>query len=662
LGTFDDELKILEHFPRHNYEEWEEAARRSLRDGTLESLKVTAPSGLEIKPLYTTEDLPVSQLQISHKESTGWSNCCPVDLRRPEEAVLEAARALSSGADSLWLKVDRRIGGWGRLNIGDLARLLQITRGAPIYLDGRGAAPALAAVLAAASVRLGPEFTLRGGFDFDPLGTLTADGFLRWSLESNFHLMADLVEWTEAHAPGMRAIAVSSIPHSNGGATAVDELAFILATAVEYLRRLERHDLSPAIGSRRLRLIMPSGRDLFTEIAKFRALRALWGQVLDACRVPNEEAVPAIHAVTSPRCLTIRDPWVNMLRATSESFAAVVGGADLITVLPFDSAIGNPDDSARRLALNTSNILREEAHLDAVSDPAAGSYFVERLTNSLARLAWKKFQHIEAAGGMVTYLQSGAVARDLSDGLARKRKAVATCRDPITGVSSYPNLREETLQRRTEKRAGRRSPDDEATAVHRVVGDDRRSFDAAVAAAVEGVTVVELLEVLPGEGPAEKIVPITVGRDSRPFEDLRDASDRHLADVGSRPRVFLAGMGPSRDLRAVYAFANDTLASGGIAAVQGDGIDSAEDAATAFTACGSRSAIICTTPARAEDDVPGLAATLKERGAQRVLVCMAPNDRQSPWRSAGVDGYLYRGCDVRTVLADLLEVERMDHV
>jgi methylmalonyl-CoA mutase len=474
--------------------------------------------------------------------------------------------------------------------------------------------------------------------------------------------MADLVQWTEEHAPDMRAIAVSSIPQSNGGANAADELAFVLATGVEYLRRLERHDLSPAVGARRMRLIMPAGRDLFTEIAKFRAVRALWGQVLDACGVRGDDAVPAIHAVTSPRCLTIRDPWVNMLRATGESFAAVVGGADVVTVLPFDSAIGNPDGAARRLALNTSNVLREESRLGAVSDPAAGSYFVERLTNSLARLAWKKFQHIETAGGMVSYLQSGAVARDLSDGLARKRKAVATCRDPITGVSSYPNLREEPLQRRTDKRSGRRSPDDEATAVHRAVDDDDSSFDAAVAAAVEGVSVIELLEILPGEGPAEKIVPITVGRDSRPFEDLRDASDRHLTDVGSRPRVFVAGMGPTRDLRAIYAYATDTLASGGIAAVQGDGIGSADDAATAFSACGSRSAIICATRERADEDVPGLAAALKERGAQRVLVCMSPNERQSAWRSAGVDGYLYRGCDVRTLLADLLEVERMDHV
>ena len=661
-GKFDDELRISEHFPRRNYEDWEEEARLSLRGQPLESLTVATHEGIPVKPLYTTEDLPLTPLQIPEKSSRSWSTCCPVDLRRPEKAVLEAARGLAQGADSLWLKVDRRISGWGRLNIGILARLLEISREAPIYLDGRGATPALAAVVAAASQRTGKASNFHGGFDFDPLGTLAADGVLKWSLESSFELMAEMVSWTAEHTPKLSVIAVSSIPYSNGGATAVDELAFALATGVEYLRRLEMTNLAPELAGRSSRFIMPVGRDLFMGIAKLRALRSLWGQILGACGVTGDESSPTIHAVTSPRCLTTRDPWVNMLRATNESFAAVVGGADLITVLPFDSAIGQSDDHAFRLALNTSNVLREEAHLGAVSDPAAGSYFVENLTHELALSAWKKFQHIESSGGMVTYLRSGAVARDLSDGLARRRQAVASLRDPITGVSSYPNLREEPLQRTTGKRSGRRSPDDESTAVHRIVTDHPGSFPAAVEDAEGGVSVLELIELLPGDGVAEKIVSITMGRDSRPFEDLRDTADRQLATAGLRPRVFLAGMESPEKLRAENSFAVNVLASGGIAAVEGEGIDSPESSAAAFAASGSRSAIICVTRERADVDVPLLASSLKERGAQRVLVCLEPHDHQSAWRSAGVDGYVHRGCNIQALLADLLEVERMDHV
>ena len=173
-GKFDDELRISEHFPRRNYEDWEEEARLSLRGQPLESLTVATHEGIPVKPLYTTEDLPLTPLQIPEKSSRSWSTCCPVDLRRPEKAVLEAARGLAQGADSLWLKVDRRISGWGRLNIGILARLLEISREAPIYLDGRGATPALAAVVAAASQRTGKASNFHGGFDFDPLGTLAA--------------------------------------------------------------------------------------------------------------------------------------------------------------------------------------------------------------------------------------------------------------------------------------------------------------------------------------------------------------------------------------------------------------------------------------------------------------------------------------------------------
>jgi methylmalonyl-CoA mutase len=661
-GQFDSDLRISEHFPRRNYEDWEEEARRSLKGRPLESLTVETHEGIEIKPLYTTEDLPRPPLQMPGKAGRNWNTCCPVDLRKPEEAVIEAARGLAQGADSLWLKVDRRIGGWGRLNIGVLARLLEISGTAPIYLDGRGAAPALAAVLAAASQRTGAGSDFRGGFDFDPLGTLAADGVLKWSLESSFHLMADMVKWAAEHAPGLRVIGVSSIPYGNGGATAVDEVALALATGVEYLRRLEMTDLAPDAVARSLRLIMPVGRDLFMEIAKLRALRTLWSDVLAACKVSGDGCTPIVHAVTSPRCLTTRDPWVNMLRATNETFAAVVGGADDITVLPFDSAIGRSDAASKRLALNTSTILREEAHLGAVSDPASGSYFVERLTYDLASSAWKKFQHIETSGGMITYLRSGAVSRDLSDGFARRRRAVATRLDPITGVSSYPNLREEPLQRESGKRSARRSPDDEATAVHRMVGGERESFATAVEAAQEGLSVLELLEMLPDDGVAESIVSLTVGRDSRLFEDLRNISDQHLAATGSRPRVFLAGMESSKEVRSINAFASDILAAGGIAAVEGDGIESPEMAADALAACGSRSAIICATGERADEDVPLLASALKERGAQRVLVCAPPGDHQSAWRSAGVDGYVYRGCNTHAILADLLEVERMDHV
>ena len=145
------------------------------------------------------------------------------------------------------------------------------------------------------------------------------------------------------------------------------------------------------------------------EIAKLRAARLLWARVAQACGLPAVDRGISIHAVTSPRCLTARDPWVNMLRGTNEAYAAVVGSADVVTVLPFDAALGAPDELGRRMAINTQNILREECHLDKVRDPASGSYFVESLTHDLATAAWDRFQRIEIAGGMANQVRSGAI-------------------------------------------------------------------------------------------------------------------------------------------------------------------------------------------------------------------------------------------------------------
>jgi len=411
--VFDGELRIAEHFPRPLFEDWEDLARRSLGSRTLESLTRTTHEGLDITPLYAAEDLPPSRITIHTPPRETWQTCFPVDLREPETAISQAIEGLSHGGNSLWAKVDRRKSTWGRLTVGAMTQLLEVAGGAPVYLDGRGATPALAALVAAAKGRLGNAAGgLRGAFDHDPLGTLAADGALPWSLETSFALMAGMVRWTEEHSPEIRAIAVSTLPYAKDGATAVDELSLAIATGVEYLRRLEAAGIAPEVVCRRLRFILPVGRDFFMEIAKLRAVRWLWARVAEACGVaPDARAVP-VHAITSPRCLTVRDPWVNMLRGTVESFAAVVGGADVLTVLPFDSAAGQSDEFGRRIAVNTQTILREESGLDRVEDPAAGSYFVERLTHDLAAAAWDRFRHIEASEGMASYLLSGAVARE----------------------------------------------------------------------------------------------------------------------------------------------------------------------------------------------------------------------------------------------------------
>ncbi len=624
----------------------------------MDSLISKTYEGLDIKPLYTAVDRPPDLPGTEAIGGRRWETCCAIDLREAEQAVVESARSLAQGADSLWLKIDRRSSNWDRITLGVMTRLLEVADGAPIYLDGRGVAPALAALTAGAAQRLGVEGArIRGGVDFDPLGTLAADGTLAWSLEASFDLMVELARWADEQAPNMRSIAVSTVPYVNAGATAVDELTYTIATGVEYLRQLERGGLPLESCSRQIRFVTAVGRDFFMEIAKLRSMRILWRRVIEACGIDGIPSDPPIHALTSPRCLTGRDPWVNLLRGTNESFAAIVGGADIVTVLPFDSAVGRSDESANRIALNTSHILKEECHLDRVADPASGSYFVDSLTRDLATASWQKFQAIESAGGMSSYLRSGAVARELAETLARRRQAISTVREPITGVSTYANLEEKSLPRKKEKTAARPMPDDEATGVYRAVAAEDATFAAAIGAAAGGLALPELIEILPGHMQPERLSPLVTERDSRPFEILRDLAEQHLQRVGTRPRVFVAAFGPSREHRAAANLVQNLLAAGGIATAFAEAIDDSATAVAAYSASGSSSAIICVAPERAGEYVPELARALKDRGARRVLLAAPPGARDPEWQSAGVDGLIYKGCDAVKLLGELLEIE-----
>jgi methylmalonyl-CoA mutase len=531
-----------------------------------------------------------------------------------------------------------------------------------LYLDARGAATALAALLIVATERVDGGFeSLVGGFDIDPLGVLAADGALPTSLVGAFDLMAEGLRWCEDRAPRMRAVAVSTIPHAKAGATATQELAFVLATSVAYLRAMEQRGISPEIVSRRLRFLTAVGRDLFMETAKLRAMRALWRRVAEACSVSGRASAVPIHAVASPRCLTVRDPWVNVLRGTAAAYAGVVGGANVITVLPYDSAAGSSDESARRLAINTSAILREESSVDHVGDPTAGSYLIERLTADLCTAAWEEFQRIEASGGMVDLLRSGALGRELAESLAAKRRSLATLRDPVTGVSSFPNIEEEPLHRHRTQRDPRRTPDEVPTAVHRAVGATSGTFAAALEAAEGGITAVELVDVLKGSDEKDNISPVVIEREARPFEALRDASDQHLRTSGVRPRVFVASIGPPSENRKTTTFITNLLAAGGLIAVLGEQLDGPEVLGAAFAASGSRAAIICFSSDQLAEMIPLLAREIKALRARRVLVAGRPGRLQTAWREAGVDGFIHRGIDAVALLTDLLDAEGVDH-
>jgi methylmalonyl-CoA mutase len=373
---------------------------------------------------------------------------------------------------------------------------------------------------------------------------------------------------------------------------------------------------------------LAADNDQFLTIAKFRAARKLWAGIEQACGLTPKPAY--VSAETAWRMMTKRDPWVNMLRATSATFAAGVGGADAIAVLPFTAALGLPDAFARRIARNTQFILLEESSLAKVLDPAAGSGGVEALTDNLCGAAWQLFQEIEAAGGVASALEQGLIQRRISDTRRQRETAVARRIDAITGTSEFPHLEEPP---------------------------------------------VAVLDVAPPPDLPEmpisvRIEPLRRMRLAEPYEKLRDASDRMLAVTGSRPKVFLANLGAPADFTARATFVRNFFAAGGIEAVTLENIipeaaqrpettNSTQPLISAFMASGARLACLCSSDEVYAREAADSAKALKAAGARRIYLAGRPKD-PGVLQAAGVETFIYAGCDALATLEaahDILRTE-----
>lgn len=435
------------------------------------------------------------------------------------------------------------------------------------------------------------------------------------------------------------------------GATEAQDLACCIATGTAYLRALTAAGLPVDAACRQIAVTLDLGTDIFDAIAKLRAARRLWARVCEASGAGEPARALRLGAGLSMRAVTRRDPWVNMLRNTSACFAAAVGGAEWITLPPHSAAVGLPDGFARRIARNVHVILQEESHLGRVADPAGGSWFIESLTDGLARAAWARFQDIERAGGMVSALRDGLVHSWLEAANVARTTDIARRKRPITGVSEFPNLAEPDVD--VEPAAPGSGTGCPAGSVDALPGAGADRVAALVDRAIGGTSLSGLTAALAaGLGGGEELPPLPRMRLATGWEALRDASDRHLLAQGGRPRIFLANLGPVARYTARASFARNAFEAGGIEAVGSGGYDTAEAAAAAFRDSGARIAVLCGS----DDDYAGLAAdmaaALKSAGCARLWLAGRPGDRASDWAAAGINGYIGVGTDILGTLRE----------
>jgi methylmalonyl-CoA mutase len=686
------ELTSNDLFTEATLDRWRAMVQRTLGGRSPDTLAVATHEGIAVDPLYTepgTEQLVEPRPERAAAADPVWQPCQRARHADPLEVAAQLNEEADRGVAAVWIPLDRtvRLGlepddprvapeTWDGAIVATVDHFNQLLENVDlertaINTGGGGNALAVAAaVLASCKNREDHGQMLRGAFHCDPLGALAADGELPCGLDRSLALLADLAAWAQRNSRGLTTVAVSTLPYTLAGATAVHELAYSAATSLAYLRAMTDRGLGLEAAGRQIRFVIAPGRDLFLAIAKLRALRRLWARIIEASGGEPEARSTFIHAVTSPRSLTVRSLWTNQLRATVESFAAVVGGADALTVLPVDGAHRTSSIAARRMAALTHAVLRDESHLHRVADPAGGSWYVERLTDQLARKAWSLFQEVEASGGMAQVLLDGSVRRRLADTLAARTRALVTRADLITGVSSYPDVEEVSDERppidsRTVRAtcrqtvAARTTPNTELARVHAALATagDGSVTEAAVAAMASGATLSELAAALRDDDQPARTEPLPRQREAELFEQMRDASDAWLKRHGRRPAAAVVRWGPASENRAQVDFAVNLLAVGGLEAMVSGAADSLEAAVEAFAETGTSSALLCSDRATSSEAIPELAQNLKRRGALRVYLVAAPGGHEGEWRAAGVDGFLCEGCDVHQALRDLLATE-----
>ena len=613
----DTDLPLAADFPLAKREEWLKLVDGVLKGAPFEKRLVSKSyDGLTIEPLYSPE--AAARPLAARPGGAPWQVLQRVDHPDPAVANAEALHDLENGATGLMLVLAGAVGANGYGISAEPAALAKVLDGvqldAGIALELQVSPPAkdagahLAAIVKERGIA--PDATdIR--FGLDPLGALATG----WSLPTWSDIAPHFATMVKGLAgQGFRgpfAVADGRVVHNAGGSE-TQELAYALAVAVAYLRAFETAGAPLDDARRAIFFRLSADADQIICMAKFRAARKLWAQIEEACGLPPRHVF--ISAETAWRMMTKHDPWVNMLRGTIAVFAAGVGGADAVAVLPCTNALGLPDRFARRVARNTQLILLEESNLARVGDPAAGSGGVEELTKQLCSGAWSLFQEIEKTGGIWSALQSGLLQKKVAAVVAAREKAIATRKEPLTGISEFPNIFE--------------SP----------------------------VSVLPVPPVAAQTASGALVEPLKPVRLAAAFEQLREASDRVFAETGARPKIFLANLGRMAEFNARATFAKNFFEAGGIEAVSNDGFATADGKTDlpalveAFKAVGAKLVCLCSSDKVYPVEAIQAARALAAAGATQIYLAGRAGDLEAALKGVGVEDFIFLGCDVLAML------------
>jgi methylmalonyl-CoA mutase len=614
-----DELPLAADFAPATYDDWRKLVDGVLNGAPFEKLVGKTYDGLRIDPIYrrARNAAPIA----GRPAAAPWQVMQRIDHPDAAAANAQALHDLENGAAGLTLVFAGANGAYGfglnptaeaiekvlegvfidagiaiELQIGPQSRMAAIHLAE--YVQRKGASPA------ACDIRFG----------LDPIAACAAWGSSPYSWPEIVPAVTGAIKGLAAMGfKGPFAAADGRVIHDAGGSEA-QELAFVLASAVAYLRAIESAGVALEQARNMVYARLSADADQFLTMAKFRALRLLWARVEQACGLEPKPLF--IAADTAWRMLTQRDAYVNMLRATMATFSAGLGGANSINVLPHTLALGLPDPFARRIARNTQLVLLEESNLAKVSDPAAGSGGIEALTQELCETAWQLFQETEKAGGVFASLEQNLIQRKVAATRAVREANIARRKEVLTGASEFPNLGEAQVAVLEAK-----------PITLAAYGEPKFKFDA-----------------LP---PMRLAVP---------FERLRDRSDEILKARGARPKLFLANLGTPAEFTLRATFAKSFFETGGIEAIETQGFTDPAVLTAAFKASGAALACLCSSDKVYAAKAAAAAKALQDAGARHIYLAGRAGEQEAALRAAGVNDFIFAGGDA---LATLQEAYRL---
>jgi methylmalonyl-CoA mutase len=611
--------RLFSDFPPVYPSEWEERIRADLKGTDYEKKLIWHTlDNLKLKPYYTAEDLQVLEFPdqrpgafpfVRGNNTTGnhWDIRQDFRVYDPgvagEHARLASARGLTSVGFDLSARESLTYGEFSRMVGG-----LDLTETSLNLVGGGMKAPELAGYLMTLA---GEQHTdtkkLRGSVCFDPLTRMVLTGSFFTGEIVDFTTTAQLLQLVREDLRGFRILTIGSDAFSNAGASVVQELAFGLAMAAEYLTRMTDMGFRANEVTAHMQWNLGVGSSYFQEIAKLRAARYLFSVMLAAYEDAEKQNLPVyIHSITTSWNKTIYDPHVNILRITTEAMAAILGGCNSLLVKPYDSCFQEPGELSERISRNLQIILKEEAYFDKVADPAAGSYYIESLTASLVESAWKLFQQIDAMGGFISAFKQGFVRQE-SEGMAEKRRRlISTGKEVLLGTNRYPNPEE--------------LADD--CIIHEIAFDNAPEAEGKVAE------------------------PLPSGRGAVEFEQLRLSTERH---GNGRPKVFMLTYGNLAMRLARAQFAAGFFACAGYEVIDNLGFASAGEGVAAALDSGADIIVVCSS----DEEYPSLVPEVYQQVNGRAIVVVAGAPAcMDELRQKGIGNFIHLRTDVLETLKD----------